>query len=227
MTNVSAKIYYRKRRPSIWTISTTCIDSSVSRSLLKGRKRQFCVSGPTHILRIKISKCYSGPIGTFIKIEENCDWELPVTERENTPVTYTGGTLREPQILKITYGERTRNSLNFFATVGHKFYCYRLRSVNSQTLNLECANHKNSLKKRGIKKLDGCSAKAKLRVKNDIVKLIGNRRNGARKMRKLYKLDFADPRCLELSSYEILPHSSEPHESFCDKSSINSYVNRI
>ena len=80
------------------------------------------------------------------------------------------GSLKEPHIFHITYGERIKKSLHFYTKIGEKFYFYRVRYINSRTLNLECSNHKNSKRQRGVKKTYGCLAKATVRVKNDIIK---------------------------------------------------------
>ena len=58
-------------------------------------------------------------------------------------------------------------------------------------------------------------AKAKVLVKNDILKLSETERKNGDKTRKKYYLDFSDPRCLDPESYQILEHSSEPHTALC------------
>ena len=77
------------------------------------------------------------------------------------------------------------NSLNFHCKVGHKFVCYRVRNVNSKTLNLECACHRNSLRRKDGRKKDfGCHAKAKVAVLEDIIKLSDTPRKDGDKLRK-------------------------------------------
>ena len=128
------------------------------------------------------------------------------------------GSIQKPHIFHITYGEQFENSLNFHCKVGHKFVCYRVRNVNSKTLNLECACHQNSLKRKGRKKTFGCHAKAKVAVLEDIIKLSDTPRKNGAKVRKKYELDFKSEKILLLESYQILEHDSENHKLLCQKS---------
>ena len=48
------------------------------------------------------------------------------------PKYYNGesGTLQQPHLLKITYGQKFKNSLNFHCKIGKEFFIYRLRCIN-------------------------------------------------------------------------------------------------
>ena len=129
------------------------------------------------------------------------------------------GSTNKPHIFHITYGEKFENSLNFHCKVGHKFVCYRVRNVNSKTLNLECACHRNSLRRKDGRKKDfGCHAKAKVAVLEDIIKLSDTPRKDGDKLRKKFVLDFKNEKILLLESYQILEHESKNHKIFCQTS---------
>lgn len=134
---------------------------------------------------------------------------------DQTQISENFGSIQKPLIYNITYGERFKNSLLFHCKVGPQYVCYRLRNVNSKTINLECANHATALRRRGKQKINGCFAKAKVAVIADLIKLSETPRKNGEKTRKSYFLDFEDKRVLLPESYEVLPHNSEFHNVTC------------
>ena len=55
---------------------------------------------------------------------------------DQTQISENFGSIQKPLIYNITYGERFKNSLLFHCKVGPQYVCYRLRNVNSKTINL-------------------------------------------------------------------------------------------
>ena len=141
------------------------------------------------------------------------------------PKYYNGefGTIQQPHLYKITFGQRFKNSLNFHCKIGPDFFIYRVRCINRKTLNLDCAEHQNSLRKISEKHPDGkkprgCRSKLKLAVLAGFIKAseYGRRRAGHHKRTK-FELDFSDPKILEIGSYQVLPCNSESHNFNCGK----------
>ena len=91
------------------------------------------------------------------------------------------GTIQQPHLYKITFGRKFKNSLNFYCKIGTEFFVYRVRCVNRKTLNLDCAEHQNSLRKISEKHPDGkkprgCRSKLKLAVLAGFIKTSENGR---------------------------------------------------
>ena len=146
------------------------------------------------------------------------------------PKYYNGefGTLQQPHLLKITYGQNFKNSLNFHCKIGKEFFIYRLRCINRKTLNLECVEHENSLRKKSEnhadgKKPRGCRSKMKVAVLAGFIKTSENgRRRADGRIRTKFELDFSDEKILDPESYQILPCDSEAHNFMCRKTFFNS-----
>ena len=99
------------------------------------------------------------------------------------------------------------------------YYCYKKNQINSETINLICAEHQN--RQKYTKRSVGCLAKAKIRVDPSlIIQRKSNIRADGRE-RTIYKIDFSNPRCIDVKSYKILPCESGEHNSNCKKTFCN------
>ena len=109
------------------------------------------------------------------------------------------------------------NLQRFYVKIETEFYCYKIQTVSSETISLICAEHKNSKhSKKDARKAGGCNAKAKIKVDPALI-LVGTATRTDGRKRSIFKINYTDPRCIDLKSYKIIPHESSEHNFNCKK----------
>ena len=71
------------------------------------------------------------------------------------------GSINNPKFFKITSGQRDKKSLLFHCKIGQNYYVYKIATINRKTVTLKC-------------KVDGCYAKAYVKIQPDLVIEVAN-----------------------------------------------------
>ena len=108
--------------------------------------------------------------------------------------------MRKTIFYHITTGKFIKKSAIFHAQIKQKYHEYNIRTVNSEILNLVCADR-------------SCPARALLRVPKSsgliTVKRTKTKTNGTKQ--KIYQFNYGDPNARNLSNFIVLAKNSPPH----------------
>ena len=114
------------------------------------------------------------------------------------------GTVEAPYFFNISAGENDHKSLLYYAQIAEKYYMYRINQVNQTTLNLHCKDR-------------SCPARALAQIlpETGIIREHPVKRSNGKRLKRQFRIDFADPKVRILENYSFVPKNSLPHNVGC------------